>query len=88
MTAIWQKKIKKILHVSLTWNPPFIVSLNQTCLRSLLLLVHQFLRGMLEGLGRMQVSPVSMLQKTLMASMVHPWLGSIQYSPVGEKKQG
>lgn len=78
-TNIWPK----MLRVSLTWNPPFIVSPNQTCLRSLLLLVHQFLRGMLEGLGRTQVSPVSMLQKTLMASMVQPWLGSIQYSPVG-----
>lgn len=57
------------------------------CLRSLFLLVHQFLRGMLEGLGRTHVSPVSMLQKTLMASMVHPWLGSIQYSPAGELSQ-
>lgn len=79
---------KEINLVSLTWNPPFIVSPNQTCLRSLLLLVHQFLRGMLDGLGRTQVSPVSMLQKTLMASMVHPWLGSIQYSPARVGRKG
>lgn len=32
-------------------------------------------------MGYTQVSPVSMLQKTLMASRLHPWLGSIQYSP-------
>lgn len=58
--------------VRLTWNPPFIVSPNQTCLRSLLLLDHQFLRGILEGLGETHDSPVSMLQKTLIASTVQP----------------
>lgn len=70
---------------SLTWNPPFICSPNQMCLRSLFLLDHQFLRGMLV-LEWTQDSPVSMLQKTLIASMVHPWLGSIQYSPARGKK--
>lgn len=36
---------------TLTWNPPFMVSPNQTCLRSLLLLVHQFFFGTLAMLG-------------------------------------
>lgn len=73
--------------VPLTWKPPFIVSPNQTCLRSLLLLDHQFLRGILAGFGLTQDSPVSMLQKTLIASTVQPWLGSIQYSPTEKKNK-
>jgi len=40
--------------------------------------VHHALRGMLAGLAEMQVSPVSILQKTLMASFVLPWFGSNQ----------
>lgn len=43
--------------------------------------VHQALLGKLSGLAEMQVSPFSILQKTLMASFVLPWFGSIQYSP-------
>lgn len=55
-----------------------MVSANQTCFFSLALLLHQFFLGMLLGLGYTHVSPVAMLQKTLMASRVQPWLGSIQ----------
>lgn len=36
---------------------------------------------MVAGLAEMQVSPASMLQKTLMASLGLPPSGSIQYSP-------
>lgn len=43
--------------------------------------LHHTLRGMLDGLAEMQVSPVSMLQCTLMASSTLPWFGSTQYSP-------
>lgn len=43
--------------------------------------LHHTLRGMLDGLAAMQVSPVSMLQCTLMASSALPWFGSTQYSP-------
>ena len=43
--------------------------------------VHQVLRGMLAGLAEMHVSPVSMLQCTLMASSALPWFGSTQNSP-------
>lgn len=43
--------------------------------------LHHTLRGMLDGLAAMQVSPVSMLHCTLMASSVLPWFGSTQYSP-------
>lgn len=70
----------------LTWNPPDMDSLNQTCFFSLaFLLRYQFFMGMLDSLGEMQVSPVSMLQWTLMASRADPWLGSIQYTPVAER---
>lgn len=43
--------------------------------------LHHTLRGMLDGLAAMQVSPVSMLHCTLMASSALPWFGSTQYSP-------
>lgn len=36
---------------ALTWNPPFMVSPNQTCLRSLALLLHQSFFGILAMLG-------------------------------------
>lgn len=55
-----------------------MVSPNQMCLLSLVLLLHQFFLGTFAGLGWTQVSPVSMLQNTFMASKVQPWLGSIQ----------
>lgn len=42
---------------------------------------HHTLRGMLGGLAEMQVSPVSMLQNTWIASSTLPWFGSTQYSP-------
>lgn len=58
-------------------------SLNQMCFFSLLFeLRYQFFIGMLDWLGWMQVSPVSMLHWTLMASRGEPWLGSTQYVPV------
>ncbi|TNN60264.1 hypothetical protein EYF80_029517 [Liparis tanakae] len=44
--------------------------------------LHHTLRGMLSGLAEMQVSPVSMLQCTLMASSTLPWFGSTQSSQV------
>lgn len=44
--------------------------------------LHHDLRGMLEGSAEMHVSPVSILQYTLMASSELPWFGSTQYSPV------
>lgn len=43
--------------------------------------VHQDFLGTVAGLADRQVSPVSMLQNTLMASLVLPPSGSIQYSP-------
>lgn len=61
----------------LTWNPPVMDSLNQTCFL-VVWLRYQFLMGMVLVLGLTQVSPVSMLQKTLMASRGDPWLGSTQ----------
>lgn len=55
---------------------------NQTGLLELGLdFVHQDFLGTVAGLAEMQVSPVSILQKTLMASPVLPPSGSIQYSP-------
>lgn len=67
-------------HPLLTLVPPFMSASNQMGLLSLGLdFVHQALRGMLGGLAEMQVSPVSILQKTLMASFTLPWFGSIQY---------
>lgn len=42
---------------------------------------HHDLRGMLEGSAEMHVSPVSILQYTLIASSELPWFGSTQYSP-------
>lgn len=60
---------------------------NQTGLLALGLdFVHQDFLGILGGLAEMQVSPLSMLQKTLMESLMLPWFGSIQYSP-GQKKE-
>lgn len=57
----------------LTLFPPFMSASNQMGLLALGLdLVHQALRGMLAGLAEMQVSPLSILQKTLMASFVLP----------------
>lgn len=38
-------------HRALTWKPPFMVSPNQMCFFSLLLLLHQFFRGTVAGLG-------------------------------------
>lgn len=43
--------------------------------------LHHDLRGMLEGSAGMHVSPVSILQYTLIASSALPWFGSTQYSP-------
>lgn len=40
------------------------------------------------GLAEMHVSPASMLQKTLMASLALPPSGSIQYSPGTVKVEG
>ena len=68
--------------VLLTWNPPVMDSLNQTCFFCAFLLRYQFFMGMLDSLGKMQVAPVSMSQWTLMASRADPWLGSTQYMPV------
>lgn len=53
----------------------------QTGFKSEDLLAHHVLRGTVDGMAEMQVSPVSMLQYTFIASSTHPWLGSIQYSP-------
>lgn len=61
----------------LTSVPPLMVSPNQTCFLPSVLL-NQFLRAMLPGWAWMQVSRVLKSQKTLMASLLHPWLGSIQ----------
>lgn len=78
--------VGKILWLcNLTWNPPVMDSLNQTCFFSLMFLLrYQFFMGTLVWLGWTQVSPVSMLQWTLMASRGEPWLGSTQYVPVTE----
>lgn len=66
----------------LTVVPAFMSTPNQTGLPELgLALVHQDFLGTLAGLAEMQVSPVSMSQKTLMASLALPPSGSIQYSP-------
>lgn len=70
----------------LTLAPLFISAPNQVGLLGLGVdFVHQALRGMLAGLAGMQVSPVSMLHKTLMASFMLPWFGSNQYSPATNK---
>lgn len=59
--------------------PLFMSAPNQTGLLALGLdLDHQDFLGRLAGLAEMQVSPLSMSQKTLMASLELPWLGSIQ----------
>lgn len=50
--------------------------------------LHHTLRGMLDGLAEMHVSPVSMLQCTLMASSALPWFGSTQYSPTQDMNIG
>lgn len=57
----------------LTLEPLFMSAPNQTGLPALGLdFVHQVFLGMLAGLAEMQVSPFSILQKTLMASLVLP----------------
>lgn len=57
----------------LTLDPPFMSAPNQTGLPALGLdFVHQVFLGTLAGLAEMQVSPVSMSQKTLMASLLLP----------------
>ena len=61
----------------LTSVPPLMVSPNQTCFLFWVLL-NQFFWAMLAGWAKMQVSRVEKSQNTLMASLVHPWLGSIQ----------
>lgn len=71
--------------VFLTWKPPSIDSPNQTCFFSGPEVVHQFFCGTLLGVALIQVSPVSILQYTFIASNLQPWLGSIQYSPTGTK---
>lgn len=54
-----------------------MVSPNQTCFLPSVLL-NQFFLAMLSGWAEMQVSRVVKSQKTLMASLMQPWLGSIQ----------
>lgn len=57
----------------LTLDPPFMSAPNQTGLPALGLdFVHQVFLGMLAGLAEMQVSPFSISQKTLMASLLLP----------------
>lgn len=68
---------EKCLEGFLTWVPPLIVSPTQTCFMALELL-YQFLPGIFSGWARMHVSPVEKSQYTLIVSIVHPWLGSIQ----------
>lgn len=68
---------------SLTCVPRLMSAPNHTGL--FLEELHQDLRGMLGGLAEMQVSPLSMLQKTWMASSELPWFGSTQYSPGSQK---
>lgn len=64
---------------SLTLLPLFMSAPNQMGLLALGLdLDHQDFLGTLAGLAEMQVSPLSMSQKTLTASLELPWLGSIQ----------
>lgn len=64
----------------LTYVPPFILAPNHTGLVPGEL-HHDFL-GMLAGIAEIHVSPVSILQLTLMASSALPWFGSTQYSPM------
>lgn len=72
-------KWKSSVFGGLTLVPLFMSAPNQTGLLALGVdLVHQALRGTFEGFAEMQVSPVSMLQNTLMASLVLPWFGSSQ----------
>lgn len=64
---------------SLTLLPLFMSAPNQMGLLVLGLdLDHQDFLGTLAGLAVMQVSPLFMSQKTLIASLELPWLGSIQ----------
>lgn len=63
----------------LTYVPPFILAPNHTGFFPGEL--HHDFRGMLDGIAEIHVSPVSMLQWTLMASSALPWFGSTQYSP-------
>lgn len=65
--------ISKLSYWLLTLVPPFMLAPNQTGLLALGLdSVHQALLGMFAGLAEMQVSPFSILQKTLMASFGLP----------------
>lgn len=64
-----------------TCDPLFISRPYQMGFKSDDLLAHHVLRGIVDGFAEIQVSPVSMLQYTFIASSTHPWLGSIQYSP-------
>lgn len=71
----------------LTWEPRLIVEPNQIGLPPAASdEVHHVLRGMLDEFAEMQVSPVSILQYTIIASPTLPWLGSTQYSPVTDKQ--
>ncbi|KAF3842827.1 hypothetical protein F7725_001676 [Dissostichus mawsoni] len=69
----------------LTCVPRFMSAPNHTGL--FLEVLHHCFRGMLSGLAAMHVSPVSMLQCTLMASSTLPWFGSTQYSPAQQHHQ-
>lgn len=71
------KSILSPLCKMLTSVPPLMVSPNQTCF-VLSALLNQFFLAMLSGWAEMQVSRVVKSQKTLMASLMQPWLGSIQ----------
>lgn len=70
-----------------TWKPSVIASPNQTCFFAMLLPMYQFFLATSRWVGDTQVSPVSMLQYTLIASWVQPWSGSIQYSPREYRKK-
>lgn len=67
-----------IIVIILTLVPRFMVAPNQTGFGKLVREIHQFLRGVLAGLAGIQVSPISMLQYTWMASLALPSFGSIQ----------
>lgn len=67
---------------SLTFIPLFMVAPNHTGFGVLERELHQLFRGMLGGFADTHVSPVSMLQYTLIASFRLPSLGSTQYSPI------
>lgn len=79
MKASWVAMLWELRVSSLYVNsvPPLMVSSNQTCFL-LSVLLYQFFLAMLPGWAWMQVSRVVKSQKTLMASLMQPWLGSIQ----------